>query len=262
MTADRRVANLLAQLRVGRRGGAGGPVQHVGKTARRDLQAERGPQQVRHLRQRHSQLRVELDHQRDHPGTELHARRAQRVGGLQDVAALHPPLTLRAVADLDVEAPHHRAHHGQFFLILRRHAGHCDRAAAIRARRGNRRRAGLVNPRRARAAAVTAVLRTGLPSRFPATPLRPVLGNGAACRRPARRASSNCRFRRSTRSFRRSFSRCRRSFLRCSLFTSRSRRVNFPWIRSTSASRCSIRFPSAFRFAVATPTVMPQFPKL
>ena len=68
--------------------------------------------------------------------------------------------------------------------------------------------------------------------------------------------------RRSTRSFRRSFSRCRRSLLRCSLFTSRSRRVNFLWIRSTSASRCSIRFPSAFRFAVATPTVMPQFPKL
>ena len=37
------------------------------------------------------------------------------------MAALHPPLTLRAVADLDVEAPNHRAHDGQFFLILRRH---------------------------------------------------------------------------------------------------------------------------------------------
>ena len=45
----RRVANLLAQLRVGRRGGAGRPVQHVGEAARRDLQAERGPQQVRDL---------------------------------------------------------------------------------------------------------------------------------------------------------------------------------------------------------------------
>ena len=92
-----RVADLLAQLRVGRRGGAGRPVQHVGEAARRDLQAERGPQQVGNLRQRHPHLRVQLDDQRDDRGTELHARRAQRVGGLQHVVALHPPLTLRAV---------------------------------------------------------------------------------------------------------------------------------------------------------------------
>ena len=105
-------------------------MQHVGETARRDLQAEGGPQQVRDLRQRHPQLRVQFNHQRDNLGTELHAGRAQCIGGLQHVAALHPPLTLRAVADLDVEAPHDRAHHGQLFLILRRHAGHVDRAAA------------------------------------------------------------------------------------------------------------------------------------
>ena len=171
-----RVANLLAQLRVGRGGGAGRPVQHVGEAARRDLQAERGPQQVGNLRQRHPHLCVQLDDQRDNPGTELHARRAQRVGGLQHVVALHPPLTLRAVADLDVEAAHDRAHHGQFFLILRRHAGHFDRAAAVRTRHRNRRRVGLVDPRRARAAAVAAILRTGPPSGTPPATLRPVLG--------------------------------------------------------------------------------------
>ena len=109
-------------------------------------------------------------------GTELHAGRAQRVGGLQHVAALHPPLTLRAVADLDVEAPHDRAHHGQLFLILRRHAGHFDRAAAVRTRRRNRRRVGFVDPRRARAAAVAAIRRTGPPSGVPPATLRPVLG--------------------------------------------------------------------------------------
>ena len=151
-------------------------MQHVGEAARRDLQAERGPQQVGHLRQRHPHLRVQLDDQRDHPGTELHARRAQRVGGLQHVVALHPPLTLRAVADLDVEAPHDRAHHGQLFLILRRHAGHFDRAAAVRTRRRDRRRVGLVDPRRARAAAVAAVLRPRPPAGTPAATLRPVLG--------------------------------------------------------------------------------------
>ena len=182
-----RVADLLAQFRVGRRGGAGRPVQHVGEAARRDLQAERGPQQVRDLRQRHPHLRVQLDHQRDDPATELRARRAQRVRGLQDVAALHPSLTLRAAADLDVEAAHDRAHHGQFFLILRRHAGHCDRATAIRTRHRNWRRVRLVDPRRARTAAVAAILRAGLPPRTPATTLRPVLGErrGLAATRPA-----------------------------------------------------------------------------
>ena len=116
----RRVANLLAQLRVGRRGGAGRPVQHVGEAARRDLQAERGPQQVRDLRQRHPHLRVQFDHQRDDPGTELHAGRAPAASEVCSTCwPCTRPLTLRAVADLDVEAPHDRAHHGQFFLILR-----------------------------------------------------------------------------------------------------------------------------------------------
>ena len=80
------------------------------------------------------------------------------------------------MADLDVEAPHDRAHHGQLFLILRRHAGHFDRAAAVRTRRRDRRRVGLVDPRRARAAAVAAILRAGPPAGTPAASLRPVLG--------------------------------------------------------------------------------------
>ena len=179
-----RVANLLAQLRVGRRGGAGGPVQHMGETARRDLQAERGPQQVRHLRQRHPHLRVQLDDQRNDPGAELHARRAQRVGGLQHVPALHPPLTLRAMADLDVEAPYHRAHHGQFFLILRRHARHLDRAAAVRTCRRCRRRVVLVDLRRARTARLPPVGRAGPPAGTPAVPLGSVLGEGGRLPEP------------------------------------------------------------------------------
>ena len=103
------------------------------------------------------------------------------------MAALHPSLTLRAAPDLDVEAPHDRTHRGQFFLILRRHAGHFDRATAIRTRHRNRRRVSLVDPRRARAAAVPAILRTRLPPRTPATTLRPVLGerSGLAATRPA-----------------------------------------------------------------------------
>ena len=156
------------------------------------------------------------------------------------MVALHPPLTLRTVADLDVEAAHDRAHHGQFFLVLRRHAGHFDRAAAVRTGRRDRRRVGLVDPRRARTAAVAAILGTGPPSGTPPATLRPALGKRCGLPATRRRASSNCRFRRSTCCFRRSFSRCRRSFLRCSLLASRSRRVNFPWSRSRSVCRSAI----------------------
>ena len=173
-----RVANLLAQFRVGRPGVAGGAVQQVDKAARRDLQVEVGPQQVGDLGQRRPHLRVQLDDQRSDAGAELRAGRAQRVGGLQGVAALHPSPALRAVADLDVEPAHDRAHLGQFFLILRRHAGHLDRAAAVRARRGDRRYVGFVDPRRAGTAAVPPVLRTGPPAGPLAVTLRPVLGEG------------------------------------------------------------------------------------
>ena len=121
---------------------------------------------------------MQFDDQRDDAGTELHAGRAQRVGGLQHVAALHAPLTLRAVPDLDVEATHDRAHRGQLFLILRRHAGHRDRAAAVRTRRRDRHRVGLVNVRRAPAAALPAVVCTGPPAGTAPATLRPVLGKG------------------------------------------------------------------------------------
>ena len=212
---------------------------------------------------RHPQLRVQFDHQRDDPGTELHARRAQRVGGLQDVAALHPPSDTassgrpRCRSAAPPDAPR---------AVL---PGTATPRGSLRPRPRNPGTSWEPAPRGSRQSASGAAgSRDGHTSlRSSVRVARRFLAAGpwqlgAACRRPARRASSNCRFRRSTRSFRRSFSRCRRSLLRCSLFTSRSRRVNFLWIRSTSASRCSIRFPSAFRFAVATPTVMPQFPKL
>ena len=153
-------------------------MQQVSEATRGDVQAKGRSQQVGNLGQRHPQFRVQFDDQRDDAGTELHAGRAQRVGGLQHVAALHAPLTLRAVPDLDVEATHDRAHRGQLFLILRRHAGHRDRAAAVRTRRRDRHRVGLVNVRRAPAAALPAVVCTGPPAGTAPATLRPVLGKG------------------------------------------------------------------------------------
>ena len=105
----------------------------------------------------------------------------------QGVAALHPPPTLRAVADLDVEAAHQRAHRGEVFLILRRRAGHFDRAAAVRTARRRRRRDGLVDPRRTRAAPLPAIARTGPPAGTAPATLRPLLGERSGL--PASRAA-------------------------------------------------------------------------
>ena len=131
----RSVANLLAQRLVGPRRVASRTMQQIREAPRRHLQAEAGLQQVGDLGQRQAAVRVQRDDQRDHTGTELCAGRPQRVGGLQGVPALDTPPTPRAVADLDVEAAHHWTHRRKVFLILRRRAGHFDRAAAVRTAR-------------------------------------------------------------------------------------------------------------------------------
>ena len=75
-----------------RPGVAGGAVQQVDQAAGRHNQAERGPQKTGDLPERHAQLGVQLDDQRDDAGAQLRAGRAQRVGSLQRMAALHPLL--------------------------------------------------------------------------------------------------------------------------------------------------------------------------
>ena len=182
--------DLLAQLLVGRPRVAGRTMQQMLEAPRRHLQAEAGLQQVGDLGQRHAGVRMQLDDQVDHTGAELYAGRPQRVGGLQGVAALDPPPTLRAVADLDVEAAHQRAHRGKVFLILRRRAGHFDRAAAVRTGGRRRCRQGLVDVRRARAASLLAIARAGAAAGTTAGTLRPLLGEG--CGLPASRAALGC----------------------------------------------------------------------
>ena len=57
-------------------------------------QSELRPQNADDLLQRHAQLGVQLDDQRGDVRAQLSGSRAQRVGGLQRVPALHAPLTL------------------------------------------------------------------------------------------------------------------------------------------------------------------------
>ena len=121
---------------------------------------------------------MQLDDERGQPGAELHRGRPERIGGLKAVAPLHAPPALRAAADLDVEATHDGLHLRELFLILRGHAGHLNGAAAVGTRRRRWRPVGLVDPRRAWAAALPAVPCTGPAARAPALPLRPVLGEG------------------------------------------------------------------------------------
>ena len=107
------------------------------------------------------------------------------IGGLQRMPALDAPSALRAVAHLDVEAAHERAHHF-VFLILRRDAGPVDDAATVRARPGGR-RMGFVDPRRARSASLLSVGGARPASGTPAASLWPLLGEGG--RLPATRTA-------------------------------------------------------------------------
>ena len=171
---DRRVADLLAEFLVGRRGVAGGAVEQAGETARGDVEVERVAQQVGDLRQRDAHLGVHFDHEADDSGAELYAGRTQRVGGLQGVSALHPPPALRAVPDLNA------AQGGAPQAVLPDTAtppGSRQPRRRSPERRRHRRREGLVDLSRARAAALPTVAASP-PSGMPAATLRPVLGKG------------------------------------------------------------------------------------
>ena len=94
------------------------------------------------------------------------------------MTALDAPPALRAVADLNVEAPHNGPHHREVFLILRRDALYCDRAATIRTPGRQRCFMDFIDLRRPPAACLPPVLRTGAPSRTLATTLPPLFGEG------------------------------------------------------------------------------------
>ena len=91
--------------------------------------------------------------------------------------ALDTPPAPRAVAYFDVEAAHERTHSREVFLIQRRDPLHCDRAAAVRARRCLR-GVGLVDSRRSLPTPVPPVVRTRPSAGSSAAALPPVLGEG------------------------------------------------------------------------------------
>ena len=178
------LAHLLAQGGVGRRGVTRGAVQQVGETARRHRQPERGPQKRATFPNGMPNSVCNSTTSAATPGPSCAPAAPQRIRSLQRMPALHPPLTLRAVADLDIEAPHDGAYHRQVFLILRLDARHGDGAAAIRTRRRDRRRKRLVDTGRTTAAGFLAVVRTGAAAGTPTASLRSVLGEGGSLPEP------------------------------------------------------------------------------
>src|SRR5881394_3719472 len=69
------------------------------------------------------------------------------------------------LTDLNAKRSDDDARHWQFFLILHRHAGLADRASALRAVLGQRRVVGLIDPARAAATSLEAVLWAGFAPR-------------------------------------------------------------------------------------------------
>ena len=162
---DRTAAHLRTQRLVGGRGAPGRPMQELRKAARGDGEPELGAEHRGSLRERHAELRVHQHDERDGARAQVHLRGAQRVGRLPRMTTLHPAPTLDAGADLHVELPHDRLHHGQIFLDLDRDAGAGDGPATVRAAGRQRRAVAFIDVRRSGASSATALGRPGPPPR-------------------------------------------------------------------------------------------------
>ena len=142
-----------------------GAMHRVDQSAARDPQTEAVAQQRRDLAVGQPEPFIQEDGQGDGVRPELHGSRAERIGGLQRMPALHAAPTLRALPDVDREAAHDRPLGRQLLVILRRHADPLHRRGAVRTRGGQRRRVGLVDVRRGATLATRAIGGAGLPAR-------------------------------------------------------------------------------------------------
>ena len=174
-TDDGTPPDLSAESRVRGRRYPGRAMQDLSKSSRRDRQPEPVLQQCCDLLQRHAHVFVQQDRKRHGARTELYACRAQGVGGLQRVPALHAVPACDAAPDLNVEPPHDWLDDGQVFLVLGRDASGLNRPTTARARHGKRRGIRLIHPRRNRSPAATSIGGTCPPARSPAATLRAVL---------------------------------------------------------------------------------------
>ena len=143
-------------------------MDRVDQPAARDRQPEAVAQQRGDLAVGQPVALVEQHRERDGLGPELHGGGAERVGGLQRMAALHATTALRALPDVHVEATDEGPLHRQLFLVLRGDAAAAHRPVTVGAAGRQRRRIGFVHVPRRGPMGAPAIRRTG----FAAGPAR------------------------------------------------------------------------------------------
>lgn len=89
-------------------------------------------EQRRHLAERQAELFVELHGRRDRVRAELHRRGAERIRGLERMAALDAAVTASTLADVNIEAANDRDDRRQILLILRSDMGLVRARATVR----------------------------------------------------------------------------------------------------------------------------------
>ena len=115
--ADGRAQGLVGRLRLTRRA-----MNRVDQAAPRDGRPEAVTPQRRDLAVRQAESLIEQHREGDRLWPQLRGRRAERIGRLQAITALHPTPVLRALPDVDVETAHARSMHRELFLVLGRDA--------------------------------------------------------------------------------------------------------------------------------------------
>lgn len=169
--------DLCAERRVGRLRLVRRAMDRVHQAAARDGEAEAIAEQGCDPAEGEAALFVEDHGEGDGLRAQLHGGRAERIGGLQRMTALHAPPTVPALADRDPKLVDDGALHGQVFLVLRHDAALRHRAAAVRTVRGHRRVVRDIDARGRRTMRVPPIRET----RFAAGPL------GLLLRQPARK---------------------------------------------------------------------------
>lgn len=158
--AHGRTQRVVGRLRLARRA-----MDRLHQPAARDRQAEAVAQQRRDLAGGEAEPLVEEHGDGHRLRPQLCRRRAQRIGGLQGMPALHAAPALRALANVDVKATHAGPLHGELFLVLGRDADPPDGPLTVRARRRQRRGVRLVDVRRPTATGGPAIGRTRFAAR-------------------------------------------------------------------------------------------------
>ena len=129
------VPDLGAQRLVGGAGAIGGAVQGMDEPAGGDVQTKAVAKQGADFGQGQPELRMQHGGERHRLRPELRRGRAQGIGRLQAMSALHATPARAATANLDGERAHDRTHDGKIFLILLGDAEAAQRSLTLRAGR-------------------------------------------------------------------------------------------------------------------------------